>query len=130
MVAHAPGIVLEEDKAGNIFVGGLVEDGNAAKSGLVDVGDQLIATSAIVYNDSETYQGVSVRKGMEVVRLSVRGERFETVIAALVFLGSCGGIIWLAPGCILKHGCGLRCERPNCCGLSGHGCDWYTSRPC
>eukprot|EP00246_Nothoceros_aenigmaticus_P000272 TRINITY_DN10417_c0_g1_i2.p1 TRINITY_DN10417_c0_g1~~TRINITY_DN10417_c0_g1_i2.p1 ORF type:complete len:180 (-),score=14.50 TRINITY_DN10417_c0_g1_i2:182-721(-) len=75
------GMVLEQDKNGNIVVAGLVADGNAAKSGLVDVGDQLMATSAIVYNDAETYQGVQVRKGMQIVRLNARGERFETVIA-------------------------------------------------
>lgn len=40
------GIVLEEDKAGNIFIAEVYPDGNASKSGLVDVGDQLIAVSA------------------------------------------------------------------------------------
>lgn len=77
------GIVLEEDKSGNIFVAELLKDGNADKSGLLDVGDQLIATSAVVYGNNEDYQGVRVRKGMEIVRLNVRGERFETVMAAI-----------------------------------------------
>eukprot|EP01018_Ginkgo_biloba_P039597 Gb_22216 [translate_table: standard] len=73
------GIVLEEDKVGNIFVAEVVQGSNADKSGLVDLGDQLIATSAIVYGGEEDYQGVKVRKGMQIVRLNVRGERFETV---------------------------------------------------
>lgn len=77
------GLVLEEDRAGNIVVAELVKDGNAEKNGLVDVGDQLIATSAIVYGSVEDYQGVKVRKGMQTVRLNVRGERFETVMAAI-----------------------------------------------
>jgi len=77
------GIVLEEDKSGNIFEAEIVNDGNADKSGLVDVVDQLIATSAVVYGNIEDYQGVRVRKGMEIVRLNVRGEKFETVMAAI-----------------------------------------------
>lgn len=73
------GIAFEEDKVGKIFVGEVIKDGNAYKSGLVDAGDELIATSAIVYGSEEDYQGVMVRKGMQIVRLNVRGERFETV---------------------------------------------------
>ncbi|MCO5548184.1 hypothetical protein L7F22_001642 [Adiantum nelumboides] len=77
------GIILEENKVGNIFVAEVVEGGNADKSGLVDVGDQLIATSAIVYGSEDYYQGVRVRKGMQIVRLSVFGEKFDTVMAAI-----------------------------------------------
>jgi hypothetical protein len=73
------GIAFEEDKVGKIIVGEVIKDGNAYKSGLVDAGDELIATSAIVYGSEEDYQGVMVRKGMQIVRLGVRGERFETV---------------------------------------------------
>lgn len=73
------GIAFEEDKFGNVMVGEVIEGGNAYKSGLVDAGDQLIATSAIVYSSEDEYQGVVVRKGMQKVRLNVRGERFETV---------------------------------------------------
>jgi len=57
----------------------VLEGGNAYKSGLIEAGDQLIATSAIVYGSEEDYQGVMVRKGMQIIRLNVRGERFETV---------------------------------------------------
>lgn len=60
-------------------MGEVIGGGNADKSGLVDAGDQLIATSAIVYGSEEEYQGVMVRKGMQKIRLNVRGERFETV---------------------------------------------------
>eukprot|EP00252_Welwitschia_mirabilis_P028074 TRINITY_DN9966_c0_g1_i5.p1 TRINITY_DN9966_c0_g1~~TRINITY_DN9966_c0_g1_i5.p1 ORF type:complete len:205 (-),score=12.06 TRINITY_DN9966_c0_g1_i5:28-642(-) len=77
------GIVLEEDQSGKICVAELVKGGNAEKSGLVELGDQLIATSAVVYGNVESYQGVKVRKDMQIVRLNVRGERFETVMAAI-----------------------------------------------
>lgn len=77
------GIAFEEDKFGNIFVDEVLEGGNAYKSGLIEAGDQLIATSAVVYGSEEDYQGVMVRKGMQIVRLNVRGERFETVMAAI-----------------------------------------------
>lgn len=53
--------------------------GNAEKAGGVEVGDELIATSAVVYNSEMDYGGVKVRKGEEVVRLAVRGEKFNTV---------------------------------------------------
>lgn len=43
------------------------------------MGDQLIATSAVVYGSEDDYQGVMVRKGMQIVRLNVRGEKFNTV---------------------------------------------------
>lgn len=72
-------MVLEEKKEGGIVVAELVPGGNAEKSGQVQVGDELIATSAVVYNDEEFYGGVKVRKGMQVVRLAVRGEKFDTV---------------------------------------------------
>lgn len=73
------GIAFEETKTGTVVVGEVISGGNAQNSGLVEVGDQLIATSAVVYSDTDEYQGVTVRKGMQIVRLNVRGERFETV---------------------------------------------------
>ena len=57
----------------------LLPGGNAEKTGGVEVGDELIATSAVVYNTEMDYGGVKVRKGQEVVRLTVRGEKFKTV---------------------------------------------------
>ncbi|BBN01704.1 hypothetical protein MPTK1_2g09630 [Marchantia polymorpha subsp. ruderalis] len=77
------GIAFEETKTGTVVVGEVISGGNAQNSGLVEVGDQLIATSAVVYSDTDEYQGVTVRKGMQIVRLNVRGERFETVMAAI-----------------------------------------------
>ena len=77
------GIVLVEKKDGNIVVEEVVEEGAAAKSGLVSPGDQLIATSAVVYNSEKDYGGVSVKSGEEEIRLAVRGESFDTVMAAI-----------------------------------------------
>ena len=57
----------------------MLPGGNAAKAAAIEVGDELIATSAVVYNSEMDYGGVKVRKGQEVVRLAVRGERFDTV---------------------------------------------------
>ena len=51
------GLVLEEDKQGNIFVAEVIEDGNAAKTGLVN-GDQLLFVSAVVFNKTNDYGGV------------------------------------------------------------------------
>ena len=58
-------------------------DGNAAKAGLVSVGDQLLSTSALVFNSSSDYGGVSVKKGEETIKFAVRGEKFDTVMAAI-----------------------------------------------
>ena len=77
------GLVLEEKKEGGIYVGEIVEDGNAAKTGLVNVGDELIATSGVVFNSTTDYGGVSVPRGEETVRMPVRTERFDTVMAAI-----------------------------------------------
>jgi hypothetical protein len=37
-------------------------------------GDQLIATSGVVYNTVKDYGGVSVPGGQQLVRMSVQGE--------------------------------------------------------
>ena len=76
-------MVLEEKKEGGIFVGEIVEGGNADKSGLVSVGDELIATSGVVFNSTQDYGGVSVKSGEETVRLAVRGEKLDTIMAAI-----------------------------------------------
>ncbi|GJP83072.1 hypothetical protein CLOP_g13280 [Closterium sp. NIES-67] len=81
-LARPLGMVLEE-RAGGIFVAEVARGGNAEAAGVVDAGDQLIATSAIVYDDSDSYGGVVVKKGMRVVRFNVRGESFDTVMAAI-----------------------------------------------
>lgn len=73
------GLVLEQNRAsGDIFVVEVLPDCSAAKDGRIAVGDQLIATSAIVYATTEDYGGVSVKKGMQMVRLLVKGEKFDT----------------------------------------------------
>lgn len=78
------GLVLEEKSVGGeIYVAEIVDDGNAAKTGLINVGDVLIATSALVFNSTSDYGGVTVRKGEETVRLACRGEKFDTVMTAI-----------------------------------------------
>lgn len=77
------GLVLEEDKEGNIFVDEIVEDGNASKTGLVDVGDQLLAVSAVVFNKTIDYGGIGVKAGEETIKFMTRGEKFDTVMAAI-----------------------------------------------
>jgi hypothetical protein len=73
------GLVLEQNRtSGDIFVVEVLPDCSAAKDGRIAVGDQLIATSAIVYAKTEDYGGVSVKKGMQMVRLLVKGEKFDT----------------------------------------------------
>ena len=73
------GIVLEQNKTSlDIFVVEVLPDGSAAKDGRIEAGDQLIATSAIVYASEEDYGGVSVKKGMSMVRLLCKGESFDT----------------------------------------------------
>ncbi|ABO99723.1 predicted protein [Ostreococcus lucimarinus CCE9901] len=77
------GMFLANDKNGNIFVEELVPGGAAEQSGLISVGDRLIATSAIVFNSEMDYGGVSVKKGEEQIRFSTRGESFDVVMAAI-----------------------------------------------
>jgi len=77
------GMFLAQDKNGNIFVEELVKDGAAEKSGLIGVGDRLIAVSAIVFNSTMDYGGVSVKKGEEQIRFATRGESFDVVMAAI-----------------------------------------------
>jgi len=59
------------------------DDSNAAKAGLINVGDQLLTTSAMVFNSTQDYGGVRVRKGEETIRFATRGEDFKTVMAAI-----------------------------------------------
>jgi len=78
------GLVLEENKArGGIFVAEVLPGGNAAKTGLIAVGDELIATSAIVFDSEMLYGEVKVKKGEKSVRIVARGQKFDTVMAAI-----------------------------------------------
>eukprot|EP00899_Mesostigma_viride_P015905 jgi/Mesvir1/24315/Mv11001-RA.1 len=77
------GLVLAEDKWGNIIVDSVAPGGNADKDGTIQAGDQLIATSAIVFTRENTYGIVNVRSGEQVIRLLCLGESFKTVMAAI-----------------------------------------------
>jgi C-terminal processing protease CtpA/Prc len=92
------GLVLEANKAGEIYVVEVVPEGSAAKDGRIEVGDQLISTSAIVYTSEDDYGGVSVKTGQKMVRLLVRGEKFDT--------GACAAL-----RARMRLACGLVCVR-------------------
>lgn len=78
------GIVLEENRAtGSITVAEVVPGGAADKTGEVAVGDVLLATSGYVRTTEQTYGEIVVRGGEQMVRLSARGESFDTVLAAI-----------------------------------------------
>ncbi|KAG2431687.1 hypothetical protein HYH02_013264 [Chlamydomonas schloesseri] len=78
------GVVLEQDvKSGNIFVVEVKAGGSAALDGRVKVGDQLIATSGVIYTTESDYGGAMVKGGQQLVRLRVAGETFKTVSAAI-----------------------------------------------
>jgi C-terminal processing protease CtpA/Prc len=78
------GLVLEENKStGTIIVAEIIPGGNAEKSGVISVGDQLIATSGYTRTTEQTYNDITVRGGEQVIRLPVRGETFDTVLAAI-----------------------------------------------
>ncbi|KAG2439932.1 hypothetical protein HXX76_004051 [Chlamydomonas incerta] len=78
------GVVLEQDvKSGNIFVVELKAGGSAALDGRIKVGDQLLATSGVIYTSESDYGGAMVKGGQQLVRLRVQGETFKTVSAAI-----------------------------------------------
>jgi C-terminal processing protease CtpA/Prc len=78
------GLVLEERKAtGSIVVAEIVPGGNAEKSGVISIGDQLIATSGYTRTTEQMYGDIAVRGGEQIIRLQVRGESFDTVLAAI-----------------------------------------------
>mmetsp|Transcript_15930 Transcript_15930/g.34534 ORF Transcript_15930/g.34534 Transcript_15930/m.34534 type:complete len:191 (+) Transcript_15930:68-640(+) len=77
------GLLLEEKKNGEIYVAEIVPDSSAARSGVISVGDILISTSAHVTTSMQVYGETEVPGGEQKVRLNVRGEKFETVMAAI-----------------------------------------------
>jgi hypothetical protein len=77
------GLVLEERRAGGIVVAEVQAGGNAERVGGVGVGDELISTSARVFTKQQEYNEITVRSGEQMVRLAVRGESFDTVMAAI-----------------------------------------------
>ena len=78
------GLVLEENVKGEgIYCVEVVPNGAADLDGQVRQGDQLIATSGYIYTTEQKYQDNIVRGGERLVRLATRGERFDTVMAAI-----------------------------------------------
>lgn len=78
------GLVLEERKdTKTIVVAEIVPGGAAEKSGLVAVGDILIATNGYTRTTEQMYNEIVVRGGEQMVRLRVQGESFDTVLAAI-----------------------------------------------
>ena len=78
------GLVLEERKdTRSIVVAEIVPGGSADKTGLVNVGDILIATQGYTRTTEQVYGEIVVRGGEKMVRLNVRGEKFDTVMAAI-----------------------------------------------
>mmetsp|Transcript_25992 Transcript_25992/g.56657 ORF Transcript_25992/g.56657 Transcript_25992/m.56657 type:complete len:161 (-) Transcript_25992:651-1133(-) len=78
------GLVLEQKSSnGNIYVVDIKPESSAEKSGQISIGDQLIATSGVVYTKELDYAGATVKGGQEIVRLLVLGEEFKTVSAAI-----------------------------------------------
>ncbi|PSC69815.1 PDZ domain [Micractinium conductrix] len=79
------GLVLEEGPGGRgVYVAEIAAEGNAARlAPQIGVGDELIATSGMVYTSEQEYGEITVRGGEQVVRLNVRNNDFKTVMAAI-----------------------------------------------
>jgi hypothetical protein len=72
------GLVLEANKTGSVFVVEVLPEGNAAKDGRIEAGDEVISTSAVVYDTERDYGGVAVKGGQRTVRLVCKSEKFDT----------------------------------------------------
>ncbi len=83
--------MLEPNKAGNVFIVEVLPDGAAARDGRIQVGDELIATSAVVYTTESDYGGVAVKGGQKNVRVVCKGEKFDTGASARAALARCSG---------------------------------------
>ena len=77
------GLILEEDGLGGIRVAEVIEEGNCAKTKLIQAGDKILAISAEIKTRTQDYGGVSVGSGEEMIRLQVQGEKFDTIMAAI-----------------------------------------------
>lgn len=77
------GLVLEETASGLIRVAEISESGSAAKTGKVSVNDILIATSGIIKTTEQVYGETVVQGGEKIVRMTVQGQKFDTVLAAI-----------------------------------------------
>jgi len=76
------GVVLEESKDG-IYVAEVQRGGNAERNGEINVGDMLISTSAWITTNEQTYGETRVPGGEERVKMAVRGQSFDSVMAAI-----------------------------------------------
>jgi C-terminal processing protease CtpA/Prc len=78
------GLVLEMNEAtGNVTVVEIQPGGNAEKSGMILEGDVLVSTTGYTRTTEQVYGETTVRGGERIVRLTVRGESFDTVLAAI-----------------------------------------------
>lgn len=77
------GIVLEQTASGLIRVAEISETGSAARTGKVSVNDILIATSGIIKTTEQVYGETVVQGGEKLVRMTVQGQKFDTVLAAI-----------------------------------------------
>eukprot|EP00242_Pyramimonas_sp_CCMP2087_P016818 CAMPEP_0198210884 /NCGR_PEP_ID=MMETSP1445-20131203/22499_1 /TAXON_ID=36898 /ORGANISM="Pyramimonas sp., Strain CCMP2087" /LENGTH=183 /DNA_ID=CAMNT_0043885043 /DNA_START=82 /DNA_END=633 /DNA_ORIENTATION=- len=77
------GLVLEEKKNGEIYVAGVTPDSSADKCGEIGIGDVLISTSAITFTTKQDYGEITVGGGEQRITMNVKGEKFETVMAAI-----------------------------------------------
>lgn len=76
------GLVLEETSEG-IRVAEIQPGGNAERLGIISPRDQLIATSGFIRTTQQVYGETTVQGGEQMIRLNVRGESWETVMAAI-----------------------------------------------
>lgn len=78
------GLVLEMNQTtGNVTVVEIQAGGNAEKSGMIMEGDVLVSTTGYTRTTEQVYGETTVRGGERIVRLTVRGESFDTVLAAI-----------------------------------------------
>lgn len=76
------GLVLEETPEG-IRVAEIQAGGNAERLGTISKNDQLIATSGFIRTTQQVYGETTVQGGERMIRLNVRGESWDTVMAAI-----------------------------------------------
>lgn len=76
------GLVLEETREG-IRVAEVQPGGNAERLGMISPRDQLIATSGFIRTTQQVYGETTVQGGERMIRLNVRGESWDTVMAAI-----------------------------------------------
>ncbi|WPT15014.1 hypothetical protein PSENEW3_00002955 [Picochlorum sp. SENEW3] len=69
--------------SGLIRVAEISETGSAARTGKVSVNDILIATSGIIKTTEQVYGETVVQGGEKLVRMTVQGQKFDTVLAAI-----------------------------------------------